>query len=69
MVMHKSSCDEERAVYMRVRQGCDQIVKTLRLGSCIEGESDLLLAARAAIDLTKLSHFLRLSGAILLVGF
>ena len=40
MVMHKSSRDEERAVDMRVRQGCDQIVKALCLGSCIKSERD-----------------------------
>ena len=69
VVMHKSSRYEERAVDMRVRQGCDQIVKTFGLGSRIERERDLLLAARAAIDLAKLPHFLVLAGAILLTSF
>ena len=69
VVMHKSSRDKEGAVYVRVRQGCDQIVKTFGLGSCIEGERDLLLAARAAIDLAKLPHLLVLAGAILLGHF
>ena len=69
VVMHKSSRNKEGAVYVRVRQGCDQIVKTFGLGSCIEGERDLLLAARAAIDLAKLPHLLVLAGAILLGQF
>ena len=67
MVIHESSCDEERAAGMRVRKGCDQVVETLGLGSRIERERDLVLAAWATIDLAKLSPFLALRGAVLLV--
>ena len=55
-------------LYMRVRRGCDHIVKAFRLGTCIERERDFVLAARAANRLRRAFPF-SCWRAILLTSF
>src|SRR6516225_4957106 len=63
MLMHEFSGDKERAGGMRIREGRNQIIKALRFGSCVECQSNFLLATWASIYLAETPDLFDAGGA------